>query len=76
MEREGRPAERKTCDQRRVFTTVMAENKKNVGEILKAVPFDKALEIQTEVDKYVRFLLANPDGDAKARNPALSLIHI
>ena len=69
-EREGRPTERKACDQRRVFATMMAKSKENVGEILKAVPFDKALEIQTEVDKYVRLLLANPDGDAKARNPA------
>ena len=49
---------------------MMAKSKENAGEILKTVPFDKALEIQTEVDKYVRFLLANPDGDAKAKNPA------
>ena len=30
-------------------TIVMAKSKENVGEILKAVPFDKALEIQTAV---------------------------
>lgn len=69
-EREGRVTERKACDQRRVFATMMAKSKENVGEILKAVPFDKALDIQAEVDKYVRYLLANPDGDSKTKNPA------
>ena len=48
---------------------MMAKSKENVSEILKAVPFDKALMIQNELDKYVRFLFANPDAD-KLKNPA------
>eukprot|EP00903_Cladosiphon_okamuranus_P014063 g13071.t1 len=71
-EREGRATQRKACDQRRVFATMMAKSKENVGEILKAVPFDQALHIQAEVDKYVRYLLADADadGDTKTKNPA------
>ena len=68
-ERGGRAGERRACDERRAFATMMAKSKENVSEILKAVPFDKALMIQNELDKYVRFLFANPDAD-KLKNPA------
>lgn len=69
-EREGRAGERQACDERRAFATMMAKSKANVSEILKAVPSDKALGIQAAVDKYVKFLLDNPDGDTKTKNPA------
>eukprot|EP00903_Cladosiphon_okamuranus_P017862 g16438.t1 len=69
-ERERRATERKACDQRRVFATRMAKSKEYVGEILKAVPFAKALDIQAQVDKYVRYLLVDSDGDTKTKSPA------
>lgn len=49
---------------------MMARSKANVSEILKAVPHARALGVQAAVDKYVKFLLANPDGDINAKNPA------
>eukprot|EP00903_Cladosiphon_okamuranus_P020047 g18414.t1 len=69
-EREGRATDRKACDRRRVFATMMAKSKENVGEIMKAVSSDQALHIQAQVDNYVRYLLADADGDTKAKNPA------
>lgn len=63
---EGRQA----SDQRRAFATMMARSKENVSEILKTVPFAKALEIQEELDDLVRFKLHEPSSSSKTRNPA------
>lgn len=69
-EREGRAGDRQAHDQRKAFATMMARSKANVSEILKAVSYPRALGIQADVDKYVKFLLENPDGDSKTKNPA------
>ncbi|CAM9654824.1 unnamed protein product [Ectocarpus fasciculatus] len=59
--------ERQAPDRRRAFATMMTRSKDNVGESLRTVPFAKALEIQAEVDKLVKFHLDDPSGDSKSR---------
>ncbi|CAB1119118.1 unnamed protein product [Ectocarpus sp. CCAP 1310/34] len=63
-------ADRSGSDHRRVFATLMAKNKENVTEIMRTVPHAKALEIQAELDKWVRFELAEATGENKSGNPA------
>ncbi|CAB1106078.1 unnamed protein product [Ectocarpus sp. CCAP 1310/34] len=63
-------ADRSASDHRRVFATLMARNKENVTEIMKTVPHAKASEIQAELDKWVRFQLAEATGEKKSGNPA------
>lgn len=62
--------DRSACDQRRIFATMMAKNKENVSEILRTVPHAKALEIQADLDKWVRFQIMEATGANKAKNPA------
>jgi len=69
-ERAVKAAERSACDQRRIFATMMAKNKENVSEILRTVSHAKALEIQSELDKWVRFQISEATGDNRAKNPA------
>ena len=63
-------AERSACDQRRIFAAMMAKNKESVSEILRTVLHAKALEIQSELDKWVRFQIMEATADNKAKNPA------
>ncbi|CAB1120284.1 unnamed protein product [Ectocarpus sp. CCAP 1310/34] len=48
----------------------MAKNKESVTEIMRTVPHAKALEIQAELDKWVRFQLAEATGENKSGNSA------
>ncbi|CAB1105077.1 unnamed protein product [Ectocarpus sp. CCAP 1310/34] len=63
-------AERSASDHRHVFATLMAKNKENVTETRRTAPHAKALEIQAELDKWVRFQLADATGENKSGNPA------
>ena len=70
-ERAGKAAAaRSASDQRRVFANMMANNKENVSEILRTVSSAKAMEIQAELDKWVRFQLLEATGQNNAKNPA------
>lgn len=63
-------ADRSASDQRRVYASMMAKNKENVSEILRTVSHAKAMEIQSELDTWVRFQLEEATGDNKTKNPA------
>lgn len=61
-------SERRASDQRRVYASLMAQSKENVGEILRTVPLEKAREIQAEIDKHVKYLLHS--ANSKTMNPS------
>lgn len=62
--------DRKASDQHRVFATMMARSKENVAELLRTVPFAKALDIQAEVDKLFKFHLHDATVGSKPQNPS------
>ena len=61
-------AARSASDERRVFASMMAKAKENVSEILRTVPQAKAMEIQADLDKWVRFQLQEATGGNDAKN--------
>ena len=71
-------AARSASDERRVFASMMAKAKENVSEILRTVPQAKAMEIQADLDKWVRFQLqeATRGNDAKNSRNANNAIRL
>ena len=61
-------ASRSASDERRVFASMMAKAKENVSEILRTVPYAKAMEIQTALDRWVRFQLQEATGGNDVKN--------
>lgn len=48
---------RQDSDQRRAFAIMMAKSKDNVGDMLRSVGVDKALEWQGKADEFAKFLV-------------------
>eukprot|EP00903_Cladosiphon_okamuranus_P017077 g15736.t1 len=69
-ERAAKAAARSASDERRVFASMMTKCKENVSEILRTVPHTKAMEIQADLDRWVRFQLLEATGQTSAKNPA------
>ncbi|CAM9263404.1 unnamed protein product [Ectocarpus sp. 4 AP-2014] len=68
-EPDGHYAEgRQPFARRDEYATMMERSKNNVCEILRTVPFAKALDIQTELDKLVKSRLSRLRGASKDRN--------